>query len=194
MTEAYSFLHAHVLRFAPITESEWNALLGKTSCHEINARQTLVKEASRCRHIYFVAMGCLRLYYTKDNGMEQTSDFALEGWWLTDMNSFSTDKLSSFAIQAVESSRVVSIQRADYEELNNHYPLLAQYFRAVQTRALAAAQQRIKFLYSLSKEELFDQFNRAYPEFVKRVPQYMLASFLGFTPEYLSELRKRKRS
>jgi hypothetical protein len=81
--------------------------------------------------------------------MEQTSDFALEGWWLTDMNSFSTDKLSSFAIQAVESSRVISIQRADYEELNNHYPLLAQ---------------------------------------------YMLASFLGFTPEYLSELRKRKRS
>lgn len=194
MPEVYSILQTHILRYAPVQEMDWHALLSKASCKKWAAREILLKESSPCRHIHFVATGCLRLYFTKENGTEQTSDFALEGWWLTDLEAFHRGKLSSFAIQAVEPTWVISLQRAHYEELSDQYPLLAQYFRAVQNRALAAAQQRIKFLYSLSKEELFDQFNRAYPEFVQRVPQYMLASFLGFTPEYLSGLRKRKRS
>ncbi len=194
MNDAFSILYNHLLRHSPVQDSDWHALLSKASCKKWAAREILLKESSPCRHIHFVATGCLRLYFTKENGTEQTSDFALEGWWLTDLEAFHRGKLSSFAIQAVEPTWVISLQRAHYEELSDQYPLLAQYFRAVQNRALAAAQQRIKFLYSLSKEELFDQFNRAYPEFVQRVPQYMLASFLGFTPEYLSGLRKRKRS
>jgi hypothetical protein len=57
--------------------------------------------------------------------------------------------------------------------------------------ANAAAQFRLKSLYSLSREELYHQFNKFYPEFVQRIPQYLLASFLGFTPEYLSEIRRK---
>ena len=191
MTETHSILHTHILRFAPVPETDWHALLEKTSCRKWGAREILLKESSQCRHIHFVAKGCLRLYFTKDNGVQQTSDFALEGWWLSDLDALHRGKLSSFAIQAVEPSWVISLQREDYEELIHQYPLLAQYFRAIQTRALAAAQQRIRFLYSLSKEELFDQFNRAYPEFVQRVPQYMLASFIGISPEHLSRIRKK---
>lgn len=59
-------------------------------------------------------------------------------------------------------------------------------------KGYGAAQQRIKYLYGMSREELYHMFANAYPEFVQRVPQYLLASFLGFTPEYLSEIRRKK--
>jgi len=50
---------------------------------------------------------------------------------------------------------------------------------------------RLRFLYEFSKEELYLNFLDQFPNFIQRVPQYLLASFLGFTPEYLSELRKK---
>jgi len=59
-------------------------------------------------------------------------------------------------------------------------------------RALSASQLRVKMIYQLSKEEMYRHFNRSYPQFFQRVPQYMIASYLGLTPEYMSELRKKK--
>jgi hypothetical protein len=70
-------------------------------------------------------------------------------------------------------------------------PQLEKYFRYIHQRESAAAQRRIKYLYSFSKEERYHHFNKSFPEFIQRVPQYLLASYLGITPEYLSELRKK---
>lgn len=70
-------------------------------------------------------------------------------------------------------------------------PPLKRYFRLVLQRAYAASEFRIKFLYHFTREELYHHFSLHFPEFVQRIPQYMLASYLGFTPEYLSEIRKK---
>lgn len=69
---------------------------------------------------------------------------------------------------------------------------MEHYFRIVMQRALAASQQRLKYMYEMSKEEFYQHFATSFPEFNQRVPQYMIASFLGLTPEYVSELRKKK--
>ena len=69
---------------------------------------------------------------------------------------------------------------------------MERYFRMIMEREWASAQQRIKYMYSLSKEEFYNHFCSSFPEFVQRVPQYMIASYLGLTPEYVSELRKKK--
>jgi len=58
-------------------------------------------------------------------------------------------------------------------------------------KAVAGAQLRSKLLYEMSKEEFYLHFSTSFPEFMMRVPQYMIASYLGLTPEYLSELRKK---
>jgi hypothetical protein len=71
---------------------------------------------------------------------------------------------------------------------------MERYFRLIHQRAHAAAQNRLKGLFSQTREEIYRQFVKQYPEFVQRIPQYLLASFLGFTPEYLSELRAKKLS
>jgi len=69
--------------------------------------------------------------------------------------------------------------------------MMEKYFRIVYQRAFAANQRRVKFIFSYSKEDFYFSLLKQYPEFVQRVPQYLIASFLGFTPEYLSEIRKK---
>jgi CRP-like cAMP-binding protein len=94
----------------------------------------------------------------------------------------------------VENSEVLRIDRESQEKLLMAFPKMERYYRFIYQRAYAASQMRIKYLYDLSKEEMFHHFSQHYPEFVHRIPQYLIASFLGFTPEYLSEIRKKARS
>lgn len=101
---------------------------------------------------------------------------------------------TEFYIQAVENSVVLVIDKQLQDKLVLEHPKLERYFRFIYQRAFAASQMRIKYLYDFSKEEAYLQLCKNQPEFVQRVPQYLIASFLGFTPEYLSEIRNQKRS
>ena len=92
----------------------------------------------------------------------------------------------------MEESRIVSIDSRNIELLLLEIPRLEKYFRLVLQKAVAGAQLRSKLLYEMSKEEFYLHFSTSFPEFMLRVPQYMIASYLGLTPEYLSELRKKK--
>jgi CRP-like cAMP-binding protein len=138
-----------------------------------------------------VLKGLLRKYYTNEKGNEQTTEFAIETWWLTDNFAYEHKVPSEFCIQAVEQSTVLFISQDNQKLLLETFPKMERYFRFVYQRAYAAAQRRIKFLFSLSKEEFYFQAIKNHPEFVQRVPQYLIASYLGFTPEYLSEIRKK---
>lgn len=158
---------------------------------ELRKKQNLLTEGKVCQANYFVVQGCLRMFFVNEKGVEQTTQFALEHWWIADYASFSAQMPSDFYIQAVERSEVLSLSYGAQEELLKAYPQMERYFRLVHQRAHAAAQFRIKRLYGYSREVLYREFIASYPEFVQRIPQYLLASFLGFTPEYLSELRRK---
>jgi hypothetical protein len=77
------------------------------------------------------------------------------------------------------------------DKLLEEHPLMEKYFRCVYQKAYAATQMRLKFLHNYSREELYYHFRDSQPAFLQRVPQYLVASYLGFTPEYLSEIRKK---
>ena len=123
--------------------------------------------------------------------IEQTTEFAIENWWITDNIAYERRVPSEFYIQAVENSEVLKIDIFSQERLLEMFPKIERYFRFIYQRAYAASQMRIKYLYDFSKEEIFHHLSKHYPEFVQRIPQYLIASFLGFTPEYLSEIRKK---
>lgn len=124
--------------------------------------------------------------------MEKTVQFAIENWWLADYASFSSQTPSHFYIQAVEPSELLALDFASQEKMLARFPQLERYFRLVHQRAHAASQFKIRSMYSVSREEHYHRFREQFPEFVQRIPQYLLASFLGFTPEYLSEIRRKK--
>jgi len=123
---------------------------------------------------------------------EQITQFAIDNWWITDYFSFIDNKPSEYYIQAVERTEIQSINANSFEEIVKKIPQMERYFRINMQRALAASQLRVKYMFELSKEEFYTQFCISFPEFVQRVPQYMIASYLGLTPEYVSELRKKR--
>jgi len=132
------------------------------------------------------------MYSQTDNGTEQIVQFGIDNWWVADYNSYDQQKPSIFNIQALEEGHVAVLERQVQEALLSKVPKLERYFRLVLQRAYAATLMRVHFIYSQSGEERYRHFNSLFPGFVQRIPQYMLASYLGFTPEFLSKIRAKK--
>jgi CRP-like cAMP-binding protein len=188
----YPNLSDHIRRYVSLDDGEAEILLSCLRNREVHKKEHLLKEGQICTSNYFVVKGCLRLYVVNDKGVDQIIQFAIDNWWLSDYISFDRQSPSGFYIQAVENSEVVWIERSAQDELFQKIPQLESYFRVVYQRAYAASLMRIQYMFCKTKEELYHHFNSQFPEFVQRVPQYMLASFLGFTPEFLSKTRAKK--
>ncbi|MBO9593210.1 MAG: Crp/Fnr family transcriptional regulator [Niabella sp.] len=155
-------------------------------------KAVLQEEDKHCRFYFFVIRGCLRLFFTDRNGVEQTMQFALENWWMTDLDAFRFGRNSAYTIQALEATEVLAIDAKNYARLLEEMPIMEKYFRRVYERAYAASLLRVQMISRMPKQEFYTLFESRYPDFMQRVPQKILASFLGFTPEYLSELRKKR--
>ncbi|MCY1526111.1 Cyclic nucleotide-binding domain protein [compost metagenome] len=182
-------LITHIRKFTRLSDEEAPAVLTFFKEIEVRKKENLLQEGQICRYNYFVTEGCLRMFFVDDKGVEKTVQFGLEHWWIADYFSFQRHQPSAFCIQAVERSVLYAIDFQTQEQLLDQYPQMERYFRMVHQTAHAASQMRLKFLYGYSREALYRQFSSSFPEFVQRIPQYLLASYLGITPEYLSELR-----
>lgn len=185
-----NFIH-HLKKHITLNEDELQILSSYVKPISLKKKDFLLQEGQICKANYFTEKGCLRMFFINDKGVEQITQFALENWWVSDYMSFSTQSRSQFYIQAVEDSQIISIETHNQEELFERLPQLERYFRIMMQRAYSAAQMRVKFFHDFTKEESYRHFISLFPEFVQRIPQYMLASYLGITPEYLSELRKK---
>lgn len=188
MTE---LLLEHIRKYIPLEEEAGKQIAASFTTLNLQKRQIVVAEGELCTQIYFVEKGCLRMFYLDEKGVEQTIQFALENWWMTDIEAFNKKRKSAFSIQAVEKCVILGISKKELEQLLKKQFLLEKYFRIIYERAYSASLFRMKF-FRMPKDEFYDFFCASYPEFLQRVPQKLLASFLGFTPEYLSELRKKK--
>lgn len=184
----------HFAKFVALRDDDLPAIRAFFKPIQLRKKEDLVKAGDVCRSNYFVLSGCLRMFFVNEKGVEQTTQFAIENWWMTDYMAFQNQQRTDFWIQAVENTEVVAIDFHSQEKLLEQFPQLERYFRMVYQKAYAAAQLRIKYLYDFSREELYNYFSDRFPGFIQRIPQYLLASYLGFTPEYLSEIRRKKRS
>lgn len=185
-------LKEHIDRFVRINSTDFEQILSYVNPVSAKKKQNLHEAGKVCKANFFVRKGCLRLFFINEKGIEQTIQFALENWWLSDYTSFSSQQASLCYIQAVEKSEIIAIDYAAQESMLQQFPQMERYFRLIHQRAHAASQYRLKGLFSQTREEIYLEFCKQYPAFVQRIPQYLLASFLGFTPEYLSEIRGKR--
>ena len=181
----------HFREFTVIKDDDVDPILAFFKKIQVRKKENLLDNGKVCRSNYFVVKGCLRMFFIGEKGVEQTTQFAIENWWIADYMSYQTQGPSDFCIQAVEKTELMVIDFHDQERLMAEFPAMERYFRMVYQKANAASQRRVKFMYDYSKEEQYHLFNNNFPEFTQRIPQYLLASYLGFTPEYLSEIRKK---
>lgn len=180
----------HINKYVELNDEQVQLVLDNIKPITLKKKSYLLEEGQICSSLYFVEKGCLRFFFINDKGTEQITQFAIENWWIADYMSFDTQSPSQFYIQAIENTEVYAFDCHNQEKVFSQLPQLERYFRLVLHRAYSAAQLRMKYLYDFTKEESYQHFITRFPEFVQRIPQYMLASYLNLTPEYLSEIRK----
>lgn len=185
---------AHLHKFITITDEEYTSIIPFFEVMEVKKKQNLVLEGEICRTMYFVVKGCLRKFFINEKGVENTTQFAIENWWITDTFAYERQLQTDFNIQAVEHSTILVIDFKNQELLFAKHPVMERYFRIIYQRAYAASERKLRYLSEFSREELYIHFSTMYPWFIQRIPQYLVASFLGFTPEYLSEIKAKLRS
>lgn len=181
----------HIQQYIEIDNKQQIIIESYTKTIKLNKKATLLNYRQICKSLFFVEKGCIRMYFVNNKGNEQTIQFAIEKWWIADYMSFLNNNPSDYYLQAIELSEILYIEKKDFEKLIKEVPSLNQYFLLIMQKNLAASQHRIKLLYEMSKEEIYFHFVKSFPEFAQRVPQFMIASYLGLTPEYVSELRKK---
>ena len=161
---------------------------------KLRKKQYLLQEGDVCKHIAFIEKGALKAYVVDDAGAESIIQFALEGWVISDLYSFLTGEPATYNIDALENAELVLISKSAHEELLKKIPKYETYIRLQITGAYIALQKRLTSIISLPLEERYKNFLALYPNIAQRVPQHMIASYMGLTPETLSRVRSRMSS
>jgi CRP-like cAMP-binding protein len=149
----------------------------------------LLQEGDVCRFYTFVISGCFKMYATDGNGVEHNLQFACEGEWIADFQSFYDQRPSKLYIEAVELSTVLQIEHDDLLHLYIHYPIFDRNFRIVIERKYIELQDRVLQNISYTAEERYPIFEKQYPKLLQRLPGTQIASYLGITSEFLSKIK-----
>ena len=158
---------------------------------KLRKKQYLLQEGDVCKTIAFIEKGALRAYSIDDNGNERIIQFGLEGWIISDLYSFLTGEPATYNIDAIEDAELVLINKLAHEELLQKVPKYETFTRLNITGAYLAMQKRLTSIISAPLEERYATFTALYPDIVQRVPQHMIAAYMGLTPETLSRIRRR---
>jgi len=167
--------------------SKWTSLFLEK---KIKKHEFLLKEGEFSKHFYFTVSGCLRLYTIDNKGKEHIMQFAPENWWIGDIESTTNNSPSAYFIDALEDSDVLSMDIIAWEKSMNDIPPLALLFQRLMQNRQTVSQKRIINSMSATSEERYHEFMKTYPSVAQRIPQHMIASYLGITPESLSRIRK----
>jgi len=175
----------------PLLEEEQEFIKTYLTVKKIRKRQYLLQEGDICKYVAFVEKGALRLYRVNEDGSEHIVWFALEGAFMTDLYSFLTNEPCTYNIDAIEDSELVLITKAASDELRKRSPQYQEFIFQATSEAYIQLEKRITSTISLSVEERYKELTSNYPDIIQRLPQHMIASYMGLNPETLSRVRRR---
>ena len=174
-----------------LTPEEQEIIKSYLTPKKLRKKQYLLQAGDVCKYIAFVEKGALRAYSTDEKGSEHIIQFALEGWTISDLYSFMTGEPATYHIDALEDCELILISKTAQEEILARVPKYETYTRMQLTGAYLAMQKRLTSIISLPVEERYTNFITVYPNIAQRVPQHMIASYMGLKPETLSRVRKK---
>lgn len=177
-----------------LAETQKQFLSGILRERKLKKGQFLVHEGSVQRASCFVVKGLLHAYHVATDGKEHSILFAAEGWWISDLNSFTRQVPAIFNIQALEDSMVLELPFDQTEAMFAQVPQMERYFRIITERAFFSFQLRIVQNNSLGAKDRYLQFREKYAALLLRLPQKLVASYLGMTPEFLSKIKSEGRA
>jgi CRP-like cAMP-binding protein len=188
----FEVFKAYVSQKAAVSDEEFAAIEKVARVKKLRKKQYLLQEGDVCRDHCFITDGLLRTYSVDDKGKEHMLRFAKKDWWISDRESLLTGQPSRFNIDAIEDSTVLLFEKKQMDELVEKLPGFNRMINDILNKSFITSQNRIHEAISNTSEEKYHHFVSSYPDFALRVPQAMIASYLGIAPETLSRLRSKR--
>lgn len=185
----FEYLHQKVTEVIAISDEEFEFAKTLFIPKKLRKKHLLLQEGDPCKYTVFVEKGLLRSFTIDEKGSEHILQFSLEGWWAADLYSFLTGEASHQNIEALEDSELLLITEPSWDELLKEVPAFERYFRILIQNNLIATQKRLLDSFSETAEVKYQKLLVNFPNIVQRVPQHMIASYLGITRETLSRIR-----
>jgi len=174
-----------------ISDDEWSDFERHLSVKKIKKKELILKQGQICDYVAFINTGFLRMYHTLES-VEKTTGFFIENFWVTDYSSFLTGSPSIYHIQALEPCELVFLYKKDMNYLYNKHHSLDKMGRLIAEFLYVMIERRSVSLLLDSAETRWEKLQQQFSPLLQRVPQYMIASFLGITPEALSRIKSKK--
>jgi len=188
----YDSLLSNIRRYVDFPPNEENQLTSIITTTRVKKRQFIDQPGfiSSCRN--YVAKGAFRSFFVDQEGKEHTIQIAIEDWFVSDFYSYITQTPATLYVEALEDSILFQMKYEDIEGLCSRNHKISEYFRITTERAFAFSRKRMLSNLSKSAEERYIEFIERYPGISQRVPQKVIASYLGISPEHLSKIRAQK--
>ncbi len=186
----FDVLRSFLEKMFPITDEEFALFQELFLPLELKKGAFLQREGDIAKYAAFVTKGCLRNYVIDNKGKEHVVMFAPENWWVADSNSIMNGTPTAYFVDAIEDSVVLLANKHANEIIMKRIPAFARSFQVGVQKHAAAKDKRIVQALTATAEERYLNFLETYPTIAQRVPQHMLASYLGVTPETVSRIRK----
>ena len=190
----YSPLLNNINRYVELTKDEVSRLTSIITTSRVKRKQFIIQPGFICHSRTYIVKGAFRVFYLDMEGKEHTVSIGVEDWFVTDFYSYINQVPALNFAEALEDSVIFQMKFDEIESLCKEIHALSEYFRLTTEKAFAFSRRRVISSISKSAEERYDEYLEKYPHIANRIPQYVLASYLGISPEFLSKIRKRRSS
>ena len=185
-----NLLISRIRDYISLSEQEV-CLVNSLFLKELHRKNDLIlKEGDVCDKFFFIERGIIRLTKTLE-GKERTLVFRAEGCFGTIIESFSTQAPSPISIYAIEPCILNTISFKDLEMFYQKLKEGDRFGRLIIEEVIIESSSHLTAMHTLSPEQRFINLTKDHPELIERIPQYMIASFLGIEPQTLCRIKKR---
>ena len=176
-------LRQRLSQFFPVSDEMWEDVEQHSRIIHLEKGDFLLRQGEVCRETYFIKQGLIRMYYLKE-GIESIRQFFFENGLAADFVSSFTQSPSRLNFDALEETEVIAIS----VDLLHRYP---RFKEAALTETLFHVSNRLSSIFLDTPEEKYLQLLEGRPKVIQRIPQYMVAAYIGVTPEGLSRIKRR---
>jgi CRP-like cAMP-binding protein len=173
-----------------LTETEWLVFSKRLITKHYKKGDFFIQEGDICKYVGFIDKGFFNIFY-RTKGVEHIRGFFFPNELISNYPSFLLMNESKFNIKALEDSSVTLIHRDDLVELYKKIPKVEEFSRTVVESLYIEVSDKYESFFLKTAEERYLEFINSKPKFSEKIPQYMIASYLGITPEALSRVKKR---
>ena len=173
-----------------ISDNDFGKFNNLTQQIAFKKKELLLKEGQICKHLYYVYKGLVYSSYTDHEGLVHVIQIAKEDFWISDLFSFFSGKAALYDITTLEATHLIAISKDNFEKACQEIPVFEHFFRILIQNAYVAQQYRTTQARISDAKTRYQNLIENHPEIIQRVPQYLIASFLGIQPQSLSRIRK----